>query len=372
MHNSEEIVTKFGHPILRNRIIQLLGFVPLDQSSVTLLSNLIENGWETIHDFDGFHYKIYFPNNPGSFTTTNLDRLENLFTSHENTDVTNINSNDETIMIIEVYHENINQFWNDGFQLIQYYKNIVNIDINFVESSEVYSDHIKIYVPRKLSLKIYYGYPKVLRTPAFFAFEMLTCAIRNLLYCANILNSIRYISYFWDNRDVNEGCSLGIDSYIFFETSDFSGKKLHTYYPNTSNEDSNILIALELFNQFINEGILTNNFLQELAISINQFDYIGKKNDKIMFFLSKSIPKNVNEIEELIISDKKENNLFLIITVPVSWLHSTNDSKKLFLAAFISTINNLIYQIIPQCKCLLRCGLRKNIMELTSQESKGY
>ncbi|KAH8740970.1 hypothetical protein FG386_002516 [Cryptosporidium ryanae] len=376
MQNSEEIVTRFGHPIIRNRILQLSGCVPLDQSSLTLLSNLIGDSCETIPDLDGFYYKIYFPNKFESLDEIELNCIiNNLSNPNTNINGTNILSNHErATLIIEVYHENISKFWNDGFQLVQYYKDIINMDINLLESQRNNCDHIKICVPAELISKIYDRYPRVMRTSAFFAFEMLTSAIRILLYCSNTLNTIRYISYFWNNKQVSERNPHKVDSYTFFETSEFSGKKLHTYYPNKSSENSNILIAMELSNPLIEKGILTNNFLKELSMAVNQFEYNLKKKEgeKIHFFFSKYIPKNINEIEILATPNSEQNSLFLIITVPVSWLHSTNDSKKLFLATFISTIGDLLYQVIPQCRCLLRCGLRKHIMELTIQESKGY
>lgn len=378
MFELEKLLINHGHPIIKDRIKHLVkllhGF--LDDNSPNIVSfNLFEQGIETIFDNDGFVYKLYL--------TTEKSVEENKKNNPNNKEnnlikepLTNIHKvfNKHFFLVIEVYNTHIKQLWSDAKQLIEHYRSLASNDIKIYECQDMHNCML-VYLPSSAISGTFsdFNNQKVLNS----AFEMVTSSIKSCLHCGSILNVIRYMSFYCslDKKAISE--ETKIEDYSLIYMTILSNKKIHAFYPDPKNKLQLAILAVENLDKQKTNNILVGNFICELSNSINQSEILSLKNqlgfERITISFSNSLPKNADEFSssqktDIISGDKS----FVVFCIPVSWLKSTDDNVKLHLAGFITLINNILLQMIPQCKSAVRCGLRKHVLELTNQECEGY
>lgn len=375
----EKLLASYGHPILRDRIKYLGEFkrdnFGINNSNIALF-NLFEQENETIFDHDDFVYKLYFSTAKYTEINKKNDISENKENDSNKGFLTNFHkkSLENSNLVIEIYNTHIRQLWNDAKQLIEYYRNIVSNDIEIYECQNI-KNCLIIYLPSNVITEAFSDLNNQ-NASKNAAFEMITSSIKNCLYCGSLLNTIRYISFYCslENKIISE--EIHIENYSLIYITSLSSKKIYAFYPDSQIKHKFAILTIEFLDKLIGSNILTNNFIQEISIAINQSEISAFKNqfgsDKISISFSNALPKNINEIfsnqrTESAPSDRS----FIIFCIPIHWLDSTDDYIKLCLAGFITLINNLLLQMIPQCKSTIRCGLRKHVLELTNQEYEG-
>ncbi|CUV04528.1 unnamed protein product [Cryptosporidium hominis] len=379
MFELEKLLASYSHPILRERIEYFGRFKLdiLDSNHLNIESfNLLEQGNETIFDYDGFVYKLYL----SSASNKEVNKKSNTSENKEN-DLKIVPLKDirresfkHLNLVIEVYNTHIRQLWNDAKQLIEHYKSITSNAIEIYESHSL-DNCLIIYLPNNAISEVFSDLNNRNATKSA-AFEMITSSIKSCLYCGSVLNTIRYISFYCslDNKTILE--DIGIQGFSLIYITLLSNKKIYAFYPDSQNKYKFAILAIEFLDKLIKSNILTNNFIQELSIAINQSEISIFKNmldsNTISISYSSSLPKSANEILYNQKSDSSSGEKsFMIFCIPISWLDSTDDYIKLYFAGLITLINNILLQMIPQCKSTIRCGLRKFVLELTSQECEG-
>ncbi|KAH8581789.1 uncharacterized protein ELE39_001919 [Cryptosporidium sp. chipmunk genotype I] len=379
MFELEKLLGRYGHPILRDRIEYFGRFQLdiLDSINPNIVSlNLLEQGNETIFDHGGFVYKLYFStekNNEGNKKNIALVNKENDMKMVLSTDFYK-KSLKHFNLVIEVYNTHIRQLWNDAKQLIEHYRSIASSEIEVYESSNS-SNCLIIYLPSNAISEIFSDLNDR-NTVKNAAFEMITSSIKSCLYCGSLLNTIRYISFYcsMDNKTASE--EIGIEDFSLIYITLLSNQKIYAFYPDSQNKHKFAILAIEFLDKLIRNNILTSNFIQEISIAINQGEISIFENkldsNTISISFSNSLPKSANGILSIQKTDTSfGEKSFVIFCIPISWLDSTDDCVKLYFAGFITLINNILLQMIPQCKSTIRCGLRKYVLELTSQECEG-
>lgn len=378
MFELEKLLINHSHPIIKDRIEHLVklqhGF--LDSNGPNIASfNLFEQGIETIFDHDGFVYKLYFT--AESYTEGGKrNDSENKENSQIKEPPTNVHKkfNKPFYLVMEVYNTYIRQLWNDAKQLIEHYRNLASNDIEIYEPHDM-CDCLLIYLPSSAISEIFSDFKdqKILNS----AFEMVTSSIKSSLHCGSVLNVIRYMSFYCslDKKAISEEAK--IEDYSLIYMTLLSNKKIHAFYPDSKNKHQLAILAVENLDKQKANNILVGNFIRELSNAISQSEILALKNqlgfEMITISFSNTLPKNA---DEFFLSQKSDiiscDESFVIFCIPVSWLKSTGDNIKLHLAGFITLINNMLLQMIPQCKSAVRCGLRKHVLELTNQECEGY
>ncbi|KAF7457886.1 hypothetical protein HWI79_1452 [Cryptosporidium felis] len=376
MFELKKILTQFGHPIIRNRIENLEQEVHnvISGNPTVSFFNLFYLGVETIFDFDGFFYKLYFSSEKKQRGVNNEDSKVIKDRNHFRGNSVQFlrNKSQSFYLVLEVYSPHLTQLWNDAQQLVEYYRNIASNEIEIIapQESEIC---LLIYIPNSFISK---SYTDSSFTSKRIAFEMITSSIRSCLYCGSILNIIRYVSYYNSQENSGKSSDSQIENYSLLYKTLINKNAVHAYYPDTQTKESFVLLVFEFYDTLTNENALAYSFIQELLNAINQGkaqELLNKGRERITIAFSNSLPKSINEfLSNQKLSGISGKKLFLIFCIPISWLHSTDDSDKLYLAEFSTLVNNLLLQMIPQCKSSIRCGLRKHVLELTSQESEGY
>ncbi|OII71745.1 uncharacterized protein cubi_00552 [Cryptosporidium ubiquitum] len=379
MFELEKLLASYGHPILRERI-KYLGkckYDILDSNNPNIVSfNLFGQENETVFDHDDFVYKLYFSTLKYTEENKKSLTLENKENYPKKGFLTNIKKKSfkDFNLVIEVYNEHIRQLWNDAKQLIEHYRNIASNDIEIYECKNI-NDCLIIYLPSSSIMEVFSDLNNS-NASKNAAFEMITSSIKSCLYCGSLLNTIRYMSFYCSLESKTIAEEINIENYSLIYITLLSNKKIYAFYPDLQIKDKFAILAIEFFDKLIRRNILTNNFVQEISIAINQSEISIFKNqfgfDKISISFSNTLPKSVDEIfsnqkTDINSSDKS----FIIFCIPISWLDSTDDYIKLYFAGFITLINNLLLKMIPQCKSTIRCGLRKHVLELTNQEYEG-
>ncbi|KAJ1607345.1 hypothetical protein OJ253_2401 [Cryptosporidium canis] len=377
MFELEKLLISHGHPIIKERIKHLvkLQYQSFDFSINDITSlNLFEHGTETIFDHDGFVYKLYFTND--KLIENNICEPRNDKNDQIKWDPTNFQRvfNTPFFLVIEVYNSRIKQLWSDAKQLVEHYRNMASSEIEIYEYQGVHGC-LLVYIPSHVFSEFQPDVDN--QNESSVAIEMVTSSIKNCLQCGSILNVIRYMSFYClsDKKSISE--EIIIEEYSLIYMTLLSNKRMHAFYPNSKDRNSFVILAIEILGQQEENNILTGNFVQELSNAISQNEIFALKNqlgfEMISISFSSSLPNNADKFLSSQKTDiASSDRSFLIFCIPISWLKSTDDYIKLHLAGFITIINNILMQVIPQCKSAIRCGLRKHVLELTNRECEGY
>ncbi|OII76340.1 hypothetical protein cand_010980 [Cryptosporidium andersoni] len=367
-----ELVKDCSHPIIEKRLKDLVEYIRdggNKNKNIACHYLLHNKEIETIYDRDSFEYRLYLQSGPQNNKILAYGHIK--------------------YVIIEAKAKHIHKLWNDGKQLIEHYKKLLDIKItnNFgllsddefeveqedkLNQNELGEDdyHLTISIPISVLNERYSNCNKLdYSNIKSFAFIMLTSCLRLCLYSGNILNMIRYITF----SSLDDISSINIHSNIHFETHKaiecihLNSETIWFYYPNNLNIDD-ILVVIESCSNSTLQNSLASHFYQELSIAFNSRMNIQGKVGKVHGI---KISYPLLSSETLLEIDNTKN-LYITFNLPLHWLKSSTDSKKLSIAILIASIQDITYKIVYQGKCSLRCGLRKHVLQLITQECRGY